>query len=106
VRARMHRLAWKYPFSSAAAHCEGKDALQILAMNRGRGRKLWGAEWRETLRQGAEEEWVKAFRAATNRGRALAGDSLLSKWERRLGRRLRPLPVGRPRKNRKPEKYR
>jgi len=29
---------------------------------------------------------------------ALAGDSLISKLEKKLGHRLRPLPVGRPKK--------
>ena len=101
VRARMHRLAWKYPFSSAAAHCGGEDASGLLTMHDGKGRKVWGARWKKILGKRTHEEWIEAFRAATNRGRPLAGDSLLSKWERRLGRRLRPLSVGRPRRKRK-----
>jgi hypothetical protein len=40
------------------------------------------------------------IRHSTHRGRPLASDALLSKLEQRLGRRLRPLPVGRPRKRR------
>ena len=43
-----------------------------------------------------------AMRLATHRGRPLATDSFVSKLERRLGRRLRPLPVGRPKKRKTP----
>ena len=35
---------------------------------------------------------------APSRRRALASDTLLNKLEKRLNRRLRPLPVGRPKK--------
>ncbi len=45
-----------------------------------------------------EEAELSSIRLATHRGRPLASDSLLSKLERRLGRRLRPLPIGRPKK--------
>jgi len=38
------------------------------------------------------------IRASTHTGRPLATDGILSKLEHKLGRRLRPLPVGRPRK--------
>jgi hypothetical protein len=38
------------------------------------------------------------IRHSTHTGRPLATDSVLSKLEHRLGRRLRPLPVGRPKK--------
>ena len=44
------------------------------------------------------EETLSAVRLNTHRGRPLASDRFLSKLESLLGRRLRPLPVGRPRK--------
>ena len=45
-----------------------------------------------------EEKEQKAIRRSLHTGRPLASDSFLSKLEHRLGRRLRPLPVGRPKK--------
>ena len=50
------------------------------------------------LREGDEEETLAALRLNTQTGRPLASDSFLSKLEHTLGRRLRPLPVGRPKK--------
>jgi len=44
---------------------------------------------------------VARLRRWTLRGCPLGSDSFVSKLERTLGRRLRPLPVGRPRKPRK-----
>ena len=40
---------------------------------------------------------LATFRLGAARGRPLGSDSWLSKLERRVGRRLRPRPVGRPR---------
>ncbi len=61
------------------------------------------SEWRETLVEAEDEEMLSALRATTHTGRPLGSDSFLSKLERVLGRRLRPLPRGRPRKEaRKP----
>ena len=77
------------------------DASGLMAMHDGGGRKSWGARWKEVLGRRADEEWIEAFCAATNWGRPLAGDSILSKWERRLGPRLRPLAVRHPLKKRK-----
>jgi hypothetical protein len=39
---------------------------------------------------------VSTLRLSTHRGRPLVSDRFLSKIESLLGRRLRPLPVGRP----------
>lgn len=97
VRARIVRLAWNYRWSSAAAHVsEGPPAgcLDLTGWA-----SVWSAaKWRNELRNPPEDEQVAALRLCTHRGRPLAGDRFLSKLEHRLGRRLRPLPVGRPRK--------
>jgi putative transposase len=50
------------------------------------------------LREGDDKETLAALRLNTQTGRPLASDSFLSKLEHTLGRRLRPLPVGRPKK--------
>jgi hypothetical protein len=42
-----------------------------------------------------DDDWITNFRLSTHTGRPLATDRLLARLETRLGRRLRPLPVGR-----------
>jgi putative transposase len=57
-----------------------------------------GVNWKEMLADGDDKETLAAPRLNTQTGRPLASDSFLSKLEHTLGRRLRPLPVGRPKK--------
>ena len=97
VRARIVRAAWRYPWSSAAAHCGEPDTAGLLDL--AAWRSPWPPdEWREMLRGEGSEDDVRALRLHTSRGRPLGSDAFLSKVEHMLGRRLRPLPVGRPRK--------
>jgi REP element-mobilizing transposase RayT len=87
-----------YAWSSAAAHCgQGWDRSGLLDL------VAWGKSpaaggWRQTLAELLPREAVSALRLSTHRGRPLGSDRFLSKIERLVGRRLRPLPVGRPRK--------
>jgi putative transposase len=122
VRARIVRLAWRYPWSSAAAHLggprdrdvSGRSTDERAADRRGdrvpkdrRGdglldldawRRLCGMHrWRGVLTRPEDDAIVASLRRTLHTGRPLAGDSVLSKLEHRLGRRLRALPVGRPR---------
>ena len=95
VRAGIVRLAWRYRWSSASAHCEGRDASGLVDLRP--WRKAWKpAQWREGLRRREEDEFVEGLRVRTRTGRPLGSDSFLSKVEHVLGRRVRPLPVGRP----------
>jgi putative transposase len=57
-----------------------------------------GVNWKEMLTDADDKETLAAVRLHTQTGRPLASDSFLSKLEHTLGRRLRPLPVGRPKK--------
>ena len=59
---------------------------------------LGGADWREELTRRQDDDVLARLRKWTNRGRPLGSDRFVGKLERLLGRRLRPLPVGRPRK--------
>lgn len=54
--------------------------------------------WRNALQARDDEDVARLIRTSTHTGRPLATDSILSKLEHKLGRRLRPLPVGRPTK--------
>jgi putative transposase len=98
LRAGICRLARRYRWSSAAVHCGAeRDELGLLDL------KTWrklaaGLDWDEQLGAPLEDRELAGVRRATHTGRPLASDGLISKLEHKLGRRLRPLPVGRPRK--------
>jgi len=97
VRAKMVRVPWSYPFSSAAAHVGRKDKADLIDM------KYWqklsrGLDWKKMLRQKLDIETITDFQTRYLRGRPLGSDKFISKLEIKLGRRLRPLPGGRPKK--------
>ena len=97
VCAKLVRVAWQYAWSSAAAHVRRTDPTGLLDLSG--WAEAWSPEgWKTALREREDEAEVAALRLSTHRGRPLATDAFLAKLERRLGRRLRPLPVGRPRK--------
>ncbi len=75
----------------------GAAAALPLAMARWR-EMLGGGDWQEALREGITDAQLKEIRRFTTTGRPLGSDSFVSKLETALGRRLRALPVGRPRK--------
>jgi len=103
VRAKMVRKPWGYPWSSANAHIAGHDPLQLLSFAEWPSRYK-GDRWK-TLLEGVEDEsMVGTIRTSTFKGVPLGSDRFISKLETRLGRRLRPLPVGRPRKKKKTAK--
>jgi REP-associated tyrosine transposase len=97
VRAGMVGHAWDYPWSSAAAHLSGKDVNGLLDMHRW---AIWShnIDWRARLSGEDSEEFLAQVRTSTHRGNALAGDDFIEKLEKHLGKSLRPLPVGRPKK--------
>lgn len=55
-------------------------------------------DWRKELEAGLSDSELERVRLSTHTGRPLGSDSFLSKLEKLIGRRVRPLPVGRPRK--------
>ena len=98
VRARLVRRAWRYAWSSAAAHSgvsPDRSGLLDLA-----GWSFGGSasDWKETLLRMLDKTTLSTVRLNNHRGRPLGSDRFLSKIESLVGRRLRPLPVGRPRK--------
>ncbi|UCG88287.1 MAG: transposase, partial [Gemmatimonadota bacterium] len=97
VRARMVRVAWRFPWSSAAAHVGEPDPTGLLDL--AVWNKQWRpAAWREALRDSDDPDETKRLLLSTHRGRPLGTDSFLSKLESKLNRRMRPLPVGRPKR--------
>jgi putative transposase len=97
VRAGLVRKPWRYPWSSAAAHCGDRDPTGLLDLSAWAEMLPPGVDWAEGLSAAQDEEVVRRLRGWTHRGCPLGSDSFVSKLERQLGRRLRPRPVGRPR---------
>ena len=98
VRAKLVRRAWRWPWSSAAAHCGyagGAGLLDLAAWEKA----LPGWDYSTALTRPQDEKTVTRLRLSTSRGRPLGSDSFISKLERTLGRRLRALPRGRPKKH-------
>jgi len=98
VRAKMVRLARRYPWSSAAAHCGQKDTSDMLDLDTWQRICRDAGQWERILEAGDDKAMGDQLRICTSSGRPLASDSFVSKLEKAFGRRLRPLPVGRPRK--------
>lgn len=97
VRTKLCRRAWQYPWSSAALHTDEKAQSELLNLPRWY-RQISGAAWRKELAEGLTDEEVAQIRLRTHTGRPLGSDRFLAKLETVLGRRVRPLPVGRPKK--------
>jgi putative transposase len=96
-RAKLCRRAWQYAWSSAAAHTNEKAESELLNLPRWY-KRMSADQWRKELAAGLTDSEVARIRLRTNTGRPLGGDSFLSKLETLLGRRVRPLPAGRPKK--------
>jgi putative transposase len=100
VRAKMVRRAWRYPWSSAVAHCNVEDELGLLDMDKWQ-ELLGDNDWSESLTAGIDTDELDLLRLHVSRGRPLGSDKFISRLEARLGKRLRALPVGRPKKRKK-----
>lgn len=96
VRAKISRQPWTYRWSSAAAHTGGSDEFGLIDKARWQEQSL-GIDWKQALGQKLDRREIDASLGRCCRtGRPLGTDSFISKLEVRLGRRLRSLPVGRP----------
>jgi putative transposase len=88
----------QFKWSSARARLGLEDNGGFLDL------AAWEAEytreqWREVLSSSLQEEaFGRRLREASRGGRPLGGDEFARDLELRAGRKLRPLPAGRPRK--------
>jgi putative transposase len=99
VRIGEVKKAEDYPWSTAKAHINGTDPDKRVDI------KLWkqiidNGDWRQVLRAPEEELEFEGMRKHTMTGRPYGSEGFLKKLERRLDRRVRALPVGRPKTKR------
>ena len=95
LRAGMVAEAAAWPWSSAAAHCGTADPHACLDMSM--WRQTWSeVSWREFLEQGESEAELRAIRRCTHSGRPLGPAEFTRALEKRIQRRLTPIPRGRP----------
>jgi putative transposase len=98
LRAGMVKKPWDYPWSSAAVHC-GKNAAPSWLDTSGWDHEITFDAWIATLRAFLHDDTASAaIRCNTYNGLPLGSESFVSMIEQRLGRTVRPLPMGRPRK--------
>ena len=99
VRSRMVKAAHLYPWSSASAHCGQSAPHRVLGSLQGWFKRHHPDDWQERLGDALPDDLVTAIRRRTFRGQPLGTDHFVAQLEARLNRRLRPNPVGRPRKS-------
>lgn len=98
VRGGLVPRAWDYPWSSAAAHCDGHDPTGLLDLKEWQQILPSDGNWRDSLAQPLDEKTETRIREWSSRSCPLGDDSFVAKLEAQLGRRLRPRSVGRPKK--------
>jgi putative transposase len=99
----MTRLPWIYRWSSASAHTGGEDEFGLIDAGCWRKQSA-GMNWKSVLRAGMDDRQINRIRVYCRTGRPLGSDGFISKLESVIGRRLRALPVGRPKKKIKTKK--
>ena len=97
VRARLSSYPWTYRWSSAGFHIGRDDKFNLMDIKRWQ-RQFSGIDWKKVLSNKLEKLDIDKLRIYCRTGRPLGSDKFISKLETAIGRRLRPLPVGRPKK--------
>ena len=100
IRARICRAPWRYKWSSAAVHIDPTAKSDRLNLEKWYD-MISAKQWRKELKDGLDETTIEKIRLSTHTGRPLGTDSFISKVEKLLGRRVRPLPIGRPQKRKR-----
>jgi len=99
VRAKMVRFPWTYRWSSAGFHMGKDDEFGLMDKVRWK-EQSWRLDWKKVLQEKREKSDLNRLGVYSRTGRPLGTDKFISKIEVMCGRRLRALPVGRP-KNKK-----
>lgn len=99
TRAGMVLHPEQYAWSSAPAHCGGRDKRSVLDLEW--WQQCWmPATWREFLQATSDHDQAEAeeIRRSTHTGRPWGSQDFVRELERNLGRSLAPLKGGRPAK--------
>jgi putative transposase len=96
VRARLVRKAEQFDWSSASAHC-GLRTDPLLSPLQGL-LPVKIEDWPAWLAEKEDEKMLATIRIRTQTGRPAGNKKFVAALEARLGRRLQPRPIGRPRK--------
>ncbi|MEA3368904.1 MAG: transposase [Candidatus Ratteibacteria bacterium] len=95
VRAKIAKKAEKWKWSSAKAHLnKGKSILELEKA----GDYIAVSDWKQYLVEREDEAVIDKIKSNTLTGRPSGKDLFVGKIEKMFGKRLRPLPEGRPRK--------
>jgi putative transposase len=97
VKAGLCRKPWDYRWSSAAVHTKTGSRSDLLDLRQWYN-TVRPDEWEKLLTEEIDDKEAENLRTNTYTGRPLGSDSFISKIEETVGFRLRPLPVGRPKK--------
>jgi len=98
VRAKMVRSPWTYRWSSAGFHVGMEAEFGLIDKNRWHAQSS-GIDWKKILQSKPDRIDLDRLRIHCRTGRPLGTDKFISKLETAIGRRLRALPVGRPKKS-------
>ncbi len=99
VRARLVRKAWEWRWSSAAGHTgRSRETIELGDIND--IVDLGENGWEQYLESDEIEEEIEKIRKNTMLGRPLGTPRFIEEVEKKLGRVIRVLPRGRPRKKR------
>ncbi|MBF0478532.1 MAG: transposase [Candidatus Omnitrophica bacterium] len=96
VRARMVKMGWDYPWSSARAHL-GKNYKWITLADI--NAVIDVESWREYLMQGEDEGFVRALREFTSKSYILGAKDFILKIQEQIGKVIIRNVRGRPSKN-------
>ena len=97
LRAGLTGPPWEYAWSSAAGHIGEKDATGLMDAEEWR-RMMSPEEWKGLLGGTVAQEQLGCIRTSTLTGRPAGCDAFIARLEAAFGRRLRPLPGGRPKR--------
>jgi putative transposase len=98
LRGGMVKKPWDYRWSSAAVHCGRIAAPSWLDMTEWR-RDMSAEEWIANLREFYRNDaGAEVIRSNTYTGRPLGNEAFIAEIECQIRRRVRPLPMGRPRR--------
>ena len=96
VKAKLVKKAWDWNWSSAKERApeKGRGLLCLADINK----VMEIDDWKSYLSEKEDKEIIKEIEKSTLTGRPLGSNIFITKLEKLLGRRLKTLPPGRPKK--------